>query len=108
MFNPVSAAFGTVGKIADLADKWIVDKDAKIQIEAQLEQLKQQVYITELGVSTIPWVDALHKMGRQIISLVTLVGGIGLVYFKPDVDPMVLAMIAGPSGIYNFAKGKGK
>ena len=108
MLNPVSVALGIVSKVADIGDKYIVDKDAKIQMEGHLSQLREQVYITELSTRTIPWVDALHKMGRQIISLVTLLGTGALIYFQPDLDPLTLMAMTGPAGVYNYVKGRGK
>ena len=95
-------------KVADIVDKFVVDKDAKIEITAQLETLKEQVYMKELDTKTIPWVDAIHKMGRQIISLVNIIAGILIVYINPQVDPLSLAAVLGAGGIYNAVKGKGK
>ena len=95
-------------KIADIVDKAVIDQDQKIALTNALEQLKEQVYMRELDTKTVPWVDALHKMGRQIISLVNIVAGIVIMYINPEVDPLSLAAVLGAGGIYNAVKGKGK
>jgi hypothetical protein len=95
-------------KIADIVDKAVIDQDQKIALTNALEQLKEQVYMKELDTKTVPWVDALHKMGRQIISLVNIVAGIVIMYINPEVDPLSLAAVLGAGGVYNAVKGKGK
>jgi hypothetical protein len=95
-------------KVADIIDKAVVDKDQKIALTNALEQLKEQVYMKELDTKTVPWVDAVHKMGRQIISLVNIIAGVAIMYMNPEVDPLSLAAVLGAGGIYNAVKGKGK
>lgn len=99
--KPVDKAIGVI-------DQFVEDKDEKNRLTAELESLKQQVYITELNTKTVPWVDAVHKMGRQILSILNLIVPAVLIHYHPDVDPMTLVAICGPSGIYNYVKGKGK
>ena len=100
--------FGIIGKAGDIASEAIEDKDKLNELNAKLAEIKEQVYMTELNTKTIPWVDAIHKMGRQILSLLNLIVPAGLLYVQPDIDPLALAAIVGPSGIYNYIKGKGK
>ena len=95
-------------KITDIVDKAVIDQDQKIALTNALEQLKEQVYMKELDTKTVPWVDALHKMGRQIISLVNIIAGIVIMYINPEVDPLSLAAVLGAGGVYNAVKGKGK
>lgn len=95
-------------KVADIVSEVVEDKDARNKINGELETLKQQIYIIELNTKTIPWVDALHKMGRQIISFYSVVAGTVILYFNPDINPLVLAAVLGPGGIYNAVKGRGK
>lgn len=85
----------------DIIDQMVEDKDLA-------KKLNQQLYLVELSTKTVPVIDAIHKMGRQIISLLTLIIPAILVYHDPTIEPMTLAAIAGPSGIYNYIKGKGK
>ncbi|NIB44732.1 hypothetical protein HBA55_34450 [Pseudomaricurvus alkylphenolicus] len=95
-------------KVADIVSEVVEDKDARNRLNHELESLKQQVYIVELNTKTVPWIDAVHKMGRQLISVTSLIAGVVLVYVNPEVDPLTLGAILGPGGIYNAVKGKGK
>lgn len=95
-------------KVADLVSEVVEDKDKANEIKARLEELRQQVYLTELNTKTVPWVDALHKMGRQLLSYSSIIGGVIVLTVNPDVNPIALASILGPGGVYNFVKGKGK
>lgn len=113
--KPITKALGII-------DKAVVDKDQKIAIEGELDKLQielqklaQQVYMSELQTKTVPWVDAFHKMGRQLLSYLTL----GLTaYIILDMNAkgieigleVVFAILGGstPAGIYNLAKGKGR
>lgn len=99
-------------KVVDLVSEVVTDKDKKIALDAALNELKQQVYMTELNTKTVPWVDALHKMGRQIMSVLTLIVGATLYHLNPDVDIVTLAAVlgasSGPTAIYNVMKGRGK
>lgn len=100
--------FNIFGDVTDLASEYIEDKDKRNELNAKLRELQHQVYLTELNTKTIPWVDALHKMGRQIISLVTIAGAGALIYLKPEIDPMAIVSMVAPGGIYNFIKGQGR
>ena len=97
-----------INKALDIAGEFVEDKDKRNELNAHLQQLKEQVYLAELNTQTIPWVDALHKMGRQILSLLNLIIPAVLLYFQPDINPAAIVAICGPSGIYNYAKGKGR
>ena len=59
--------------------------------------------------------DALHKMGRQILSLLNLIMGGGiLIYmihegYEPTLETFAAVMaISAPTTAYNYVKGKGK
>lgn len=96
-----------INRVADIVDQAVTDKDLKLKLDAELAQLKQQVYIAELGTTTVPWMDGVHKLGRQLLSFVTIIGGGVLLYLQPEVNPASLAVVAGPAGIYNWVKGEG-
>jgi hypothetical protein len=53
----------------DIIKEAVTDKDKQNEIIGNLEELKRQfeqaLYLKELDTKTVPWVDALHKMGRQ-------------------------------------------
>ncbi|NIB44755.1 hypothetical protein HBA55_34565 [Pseudomaricurvus alkylphenolicus] len=95
-------------RVADIVSEVVEDKDARNKLNHELESLKHQVYIVELNTKTVPWIDAVHKMGRQLISVTSLITGVVLVYVNPEIDPLTLGAILGPGGIYNAVKGKGK
>ena len=97
-----------INKAADIVAEVVEDKDKRNELNAQLEQLRQQVYITELNTRTIPWVDALHKMGRQILALLNVAVPAVLLWHNPEIDPAALMFMAAPSGIYSYVKGKGR
>lgn len=99
-------------KVTDLISEAVTDKDKKNELNHALEVLKQQVYMQELQTKTVPWVDALHKLGRQIIALATVGGGVALLWFRPDMPiekiGIVMGLSAAPGGLYTLMKGKGK
>ena len=106
-WNPLQW-LGIIDKGVDIIDKAVVDKDKQIELQEIFRQLKEQTYQLELNTKTVPWVDALHKMGRQILSLLSLVVPAVLLYTNPDINPAALAAALTPGGIYNFVKGKGQ
>lgn len=99
-------------KITDIISEVVTDKDLKNQLTFQLDELKHQMRMTELNTKTVPWVDAIHKIGRQLISVVTVLSAALLLHFNPDLDMAKMAAIMGigaaPGGIYNLIKGRGK
>lgn len=104
-----------INKGIEIVDQFVVDKDRRNELRGILEQLKEKTeqmreesHQIALQTVTVPWIDGLHKMGRQLLSLVTLAVGAGLLYAKPDIDPMALATVCAPGGIYNLVKGRGK
>ncbi len=97
-----------ISQAIDVVDQLVEDKDQANQLKNDLEKLREQVYMQELKTQTIPWVDALHKMGRQIVSILNLIIPAGLLYLQPDIDPLAVAAIVGSGSIYNFVKGKGQ
>lgn len=104
LFNwakPISDVIGVV-------DQFVEDEDKKNELKFALEELKERTYQMELQTKTVPWVDAIHKMGRQLMSWASMIIPAVLLYAHPDIDPMSLMAIAGPTGVYNYVKGKGK
>lgn len=99
--NPFNKVVGVVGE-------YVEDKDALNKINAEIENLRQSVYLRELETKTIPWVDAFHKMGRQLMSYATLGAGVYLLSVNPDINPVTMAAVVGPVGVYNAVKGKGR
>ncbi len=94
-------------KVADLVSEVVEDKDKANIINAKLMEAAEATYNRELATKTIPWVDALHKMGRQITGYI----GYGLAFYmihKGGVDTMAVMASVAPGGIYAAMKNKGK
>jgi len=90
----------------------VPDVDARNVILGKLGEIsdgiEKDVYLRELDTKTVPWVDSIHKMGRQLLNLITIFAVVFLVYHDKDVTgPMVLLM-GGGNAVYQYIKGKGK
>lgn len=109
-------AIPIVGKLfsdtTDIIKEVVVDKDKQNEILGNLEQAKQaidkEVYIKELEIKTITWVDALHKMGRQIINLITILVTAGLLLLDVDISAQEVLLLGGGNVAYQVIKGKGR
>ena len=102
---------GLFDNAIDLASEAIEDKDKLNALKAKLSEIKEHTYQLELQTQTIPWVDALHKMSRPIISVVTVVTAGIVISLNPELDIMKLLTAIGggalPAGIYTMIKGRG-
>ena len=92
-------------KIADLASEFIEDKDKANELKAKITELGEHVYMTELQTKTVPWVDALHKMGRQISTYLSY-GLCGYMIHSGITDPLALGACFAPGGLYAAFKNK--
>ena len=99
-------------KVTDLADQAIDDGDKRAELISSLEDLKRQVdrelYLKELDTKTIPWMDAVHKMGRQILNYLAVLYCLVCIWAGHDITQYELLLIGGPNIAYQFIKGKGK
>ena len=89
--------------ITNLVSEVVEDKDKANEINKKLMETAENTFIVELGTKTVPWVDALHKMGRQITGYL----GYALAFFmvhKGGVDPMAVMAAVAPGGIYAAMK----
>lgn len=98
--NPIS-------KITDLASEYIEDKDKANELAAKMMALTEETYLTELKTKTVPWVDALHKMGRQIGNYISYALCAYMIH-EGITDPIALGSCFAPGGIYAAFKNKGK
>lgn len=98
--------FGLFDTTADLISEAIEDVDKLNTIKGNLETLKQDVYKIELQTKTVPWVDALHKMGRQLTGYL----GYTLAFYMvhEGFDAMAVMAAVAPGGLYAVFKNKGK
>lgn len=114
--NPISGVKESIDNLVDnaskLADQAILDQDAWNELRFRLYELattiQAEAHLAELSTKTVPWVDALHKMGRQILAGLAIVAVIAIKYSGHDLSPEEVALIGGPSLGYILAKGKGK
>lgn len=99
-------------KVADLVSEVVEDTDARNKLNAELETLKQQVYIAELNSKTIPWADACHKLGRQFLAAFNVLMPCVVLLVNPEIDINKLMVVSGAgvglSGLYTAMKGRGK
>ena len=106
------SAIPIIGKLidgaADIIKEVVTDKDKQNAIISKLEQVKQTVYMTELQTKTIPWVDALHKMGRQIMNVLTIGAVVCFAMFDVTITNEMVILLGGPNIAYQLVKGKGK
>ena len=89
--------------ITNLVSEVVEDKDKANEINKKLMLTAESSYITELGTKTVPWVDALHKMGRQITGYL----GYALAFYmvhKGGTDPIAIMAAVAPGGIYAAMK----
>jgi len=105
-----------IGKLfsdtTDIIKEVVVDKDKQNAILENLEAIKlamdKEIYIKELEVKTIPWVDALHKMGRQILNLLVVIATVVLMLCSKTITPEVALLLGGGNVAYQLIKKAGK
>jgi hypothetical protein len=98
--------------IKDIASEAIEDKDKANELISKLDELKnvidKEVYLAELGTATIPWADALHKLGRQILNFLQIAAVVVLMLCGQTITPEVALALTGSNVAYQLIKGKGK
>jgi len=96
----------------DIIKEVVVDKDAQNKILESLDILRmtvaKEVYVAELNTKTIPWIDAVHKMGRQILNASTMGIVFVLLMYDKEITGPVALILGGGNAVYQFVKGKGK
>ncbi|AYM04238.1 hypothetical protein D8911_14640 (plasmid) [Levilactobacillus brevis] len=97
-----------IGDLFGLVEKAVPDKDKQTEMIGKLNQLQSDIYLAELNTKTHPLIDGLHKMGRQLLGYYTAGLSAYLLATQPGIDPMSLAVLAGPAGAYTIMKGRGR
>ncbi len=96
----------------DIVKEIVVDKDAQNRILGKLEQAKQameqELHLKELDTKTVPWVDALHKMGRQNLNLFTILLTFNLLMLDKAISFEAMTLLGGGNVAYQLIKRKGK
>lgn len=100
--------FNLGDKVVDLASEFITDKDKLNEFKHKYQEMSHEEYLTELKTKTIPWVDALHKMGRQVQTYIVMGMVFGLSIYGIEISPAMAALLGGPAMVYSAVKGKGK
>ena len=100
-FSGAAAWITPVNKGLDIVDQWVEDKD-------KAKELKAQIYIEELRCKTIPIVDALHKMGRQITVYLQLYFYFYCSQNGIEITQELVTGVSGGAAIYAMMKGRGK
>jgi hypothetical protein len=117
MWNPLKL-FETIDKGIDLASEVVEDPDKRNELNAMLSKVKteatqakaeldQQFDLAALQVKTVPWIDAIHKMQRGILSVLSMGITVYMVH-KGVTDPVALLAGMAPSAGYNIVKGRGQ
>lgn len=97
----------TIDKAVDIIDQAVVDQDKSNELKFLIQSLEHDMRLAELGTVTVPWVDALHKMGRQIISLASIIAIVVLKLYGIDLSMEEMVAMGGAGVAYNVIKGRG-
>ncbi len=98
------SAGSIASKAADIASEYIEDKDKKNALIAELVKGYQQ----SAAAATVPWVDATHKLGRQLLQF-ALIGFYFYAWKTGNPVPIEdMALLAAGPGLYTLMKGKGR
>lgn len=105
-----------IGKLfedtTDIIKEAVVDKDKQNAIIENLDTIKmtieKEIYIKELETKTVPWIDAVHKMGRQILNILSIIVVAILALKNIEITPTMALVLSGGNVAYQLIKGKGK
>ena len=108
----LSKLLGIADKATDIAKEAVVDKDKQNELVAHIAELtgeaEKAVYLAELQTKTVPWVDGLHKMGRQLSNLLTIAAVVVLSLAGIEITPTMALVLTGGNVTYQYIKGKGQ
>ncbi len=99
--NAINGAIGIVKKI-------VPDKDKQNEIIGAIENVKQVAYMAELNTKTVPWVDALHKMGRLITNWSLIITVVVFELMGWELSQNIVFLMGGGNIVYQLIKGKGR
>ena len=112
--GPVLSFLGgnTVDKLLNLALEKTEDVDKRNALVIEFYRMKEETKRAELARVTVPWVDAVHKMGRQMFILVSTIGlfvmlGMGKGAELAQYSEFVFTVL-GVGGGYVALKGRGQ
>ena len=103
IFKTIAGFFSgqNVGKLIDVAKEKVMDVDKR-------NEIVRDILVAEAGKQTIPLLDGIHKLGRQI-----LIGSVIYFHMYCKLHDIVLtleemAFMYAAVGVYTFLKGKGR
>ncbi len=83
-------------------------ENRKVALQELRQQMGTEEWVEELRTKTIPWVDALHKMGRLISNWIIVAYAIISILTKHVITQEEVFLLGVGNGIYQFIKGKGQ
>lgn len=89
-----------VNKGLDIVDQLVDDGDLSVKLKAAF-------YLEELRTKTVPLIDGLHKLGRQLLALVQVGFYAWATQNGVEITWELVAGVSGATGAYTLAKGKG-
>lgn len=114
LFGGLFGAFqsDTASKIVEVALEKTEDVDKRNALALEFFRQREETRRAELARVTVPWVDALHKMGRQLFWIAMGVGLVALIAMGKGAElqqhaELLLAVLGG-GGLYTAMKGRGR
>lgn len=103
---------GTAARVLDIALEKTEDADKRNELVLEYFRLREETRRAEINRATVPWVDALHKMGRQIFWLAALAAVAVLIALGRGPELKEYAEFfftaAAGGGVYTLLKGRGR
>ena len=103
---------GLFKELVGLGGELIEDKDKATAFRFKTLELENRLALSMSESKTIPWVDALHKMSRPMLGMITTLAPCVILIIHPDmpIEKLIAAVVggAGVSGLYTVMKGRGK
>ncbi len=99
-----NSAGSVVETAANIIGKHIVDKDKKSAAIVSVIE----AYQTSANTKTMPWADAIHKLGRQLLQFLLIGFYIYAWHIGKTIPIADLITIAAGPGLYTLMKGKGQ
>lgn len=98
------AAAGATEKALELAGRFIEDPAKRAEFAVRILEAEA----ARDAAPTVPWVDALHKLGRQLLWF-AVIGLYGWSWHTGrPIDLDALALLAAGPGVYTILKGRGR
>ena len=104
MFNWVKNIFKPINKGLDIASEAVLDKDKFMELSRGKDLKEIAAFIEVAKIPTIPWIDGLYKMGRQIQGYLIIGLGFYCAVTGNDLSPNGWLVIGGVCSVYSVGK----